>query len=77
MIQVNKEACIACGLCFGTHPEYFAFGADGKAEAIKQPTTDEEMATVQEAIDNCPVWAISDEKVVEMIPPQEEMPVAA
>jgi ferredoxin len=77
MIQVNQDACIACGLCFGTHPEFFAFAANGKAEAIKQPTTDEEKATVQEAIDNCPVGAISDEKVVEMHAPQEDMPMAA
>ena len=76
MVQVNKEACIACGLCFGTHPEYFAFGADGKAEVIKQPETNEEIASVHEAIANCPVWAISDEKVIEM-KPQADMPMAA
>ncbi|MEI7563724.1 MAG: ferredoxin, partial [bacterium] len=55
MVQVDKDLCIACGLCFSTHPDFFALGADGKAEAIKQTTTDEEMASVQEAIDNCPV----------------------
>ena len=76
MIHVNKDACIACGLCFGTHPEYFAFGSDGKAEAIKQPTTDEERTIVEEAIDNCPVGAVSDEKIIEM-KPQAEMPMAA
>jgi ferredoxin len=76
MVLVDKDACIACGLCFGTHSEFFTFGPDGKAEAIKQPTTDEEIATIQEAIDNCPVGAISDTKVVEMTPPQD-IPMAA
>lgn len=64
MVQVNKEWCIACGLCFTSHADFFAFGADGKAEAIKQPVTDEEIASVQEAIDNCPVGAITDTKEV-------------
>jgi hypothetical protein len=48
-------------------------GADGKAEAIKQPVTDEEVVLVQEAIDNCPVTAISHTKVIEMNPQQGEI----
>lgn len=59
MVQVDKDLCISCGLCVHTHSDFFAFGTDNKAEAIKQPTTDEEMAMVQEAINDCPVTAIS------------------
>ena len=72
MVQVDKDLCIACGLCFSTHPDFFALGADGKAEAIKQTTTDEEMASVQEAIDNCPVGAISTITVEEVTPAVKE-----
>lgn len=76
MVQVDKNLCIACGLCFSSHPDFFALGADGKAEAIKQPTTDEEIASVQEAIAGCPVTAISNAKVIDM-PQQDEMKMAA
>lgn len=57
---VNKDTCIGCGLCISTVPEVFEVNADGKAEACGH-TTDENRAAVQEAIDACPVQAISAE----------------
>ena len=68
MVQVDQNLCIACGLCFSTHPDFFVLDTDGKAKAIKQVTTDEEKATVQEAIDNCPVGAISNVAIEETAP---------
>ena len=55
---VNQDTCIGCGLCISTVPEVFEVNADGKAEACGH-TTDENRAAVQEAIDACPVQAIS------------------
>lgn len=57
---VNQDTCIGCGLCISTVPEVFEVNADGKAEACGH-TTDENRAAVQEAIDACPVQAISTE----------------
>lgn len=57
---VNQDTCIGCGLCISTVPEVFEVNADGKAEACAH-TTDENRAAVQEAIDACPVQAISAE----------------
>ena len=57
---VNQDTCIGCGLCISTVPEEFEVNADGKAEACGH-TTDENRAAVQEAIDACPVQAISAE----------------
>ena len=57
---VNQDTCIGCGLCISTVPEVFDVNADGKAEACGH-TTDENRAAVQEAIDACPVQAISAE----------------
>lgn len=57
---VNQDSCIGCGLCISTVPEVFEVNADGKAEAYGH-TTDENRAAVQEAIDACPVQAISAE----------------
>ena len=57
---VNQDTCIGCGLCISTVPEVFEVNADGKAEAYGH-TTDVNRAAVQEAIDACPVQAISAE----------------
>ena len=57
---VNQDTCIGCGLCISTVPEVFEVNADGKAEACGH-TSDENRAAVQEAIDACPVQAISAE----------------
>ena len=57
---VNQDTCIGCGLCISTVPEVFEVNADGKAEACGH-TTDENRAAEQEAIDACPVQAISAE----------------
>ena len=57
---VNQDTCIGCGLCISTVPEVCEVNADGKAEACGH-TTDENRAAVQEAIDACPVQAISAE----------------
>ena len=56
---VDQDLCIGCGLCNATCPEVFEMNADGKAEAIAD-TTDENRDAVQEAIDGCPVSAISE-----------------
>ena len=57
---VNQDTCIGCGLCSSRVPEVFEVNADGNAEACGH-TTDENRAAVQEAIDACPVQAISAE----------------
>ena len=55
---VNQDTFISCGLCISTVPEVFEVNADGKAEAFGHTTTENKSA-VQEAIDACPVQAIS------------------
>ena len=55
--KIDNEACIGCGLCVGNHPEIFAFADDGKAEVI----ADGDDASLEDAIANCPVGAISAE----------------
>lgn len=58
--KVNKDMCIGCGLCTGIADGVFEIGDDGKAEAIVD-TTDENKAVVEDAINSCPVSAISEE----------------
>jgi len=54
MVKVDQKKCIGCGLCASICQEVFEI-KNGKAivKAQKNPSC------VQEAIDNCPVGAIS------------------
>ncbi|NPV88669.1 ferredoxin [Coprothermobacteraceae bacterium] len=58
-VKVDKDLCIACGVCMALCPDVFAAGADGKSEVI--PGSDESLPCVQESIDSCPTGAISKE----------------
>ena len=56
-LVVDKDKCIGCGACVAVAQKSFKMTSDGKSEAINPPGDDE--ATVQSAIDGCPVAAIS------------------
>lgn len=62
-INVNDELCIGCGSCEAIAPEHFELKDDGKSHVKKQYTPEDDKL-IQEAIDSCPVQAItlSDEK---------------
>lgn len=59
-VKVDSDSCIGCGLCAGTVPEVFQVNDAGTAEVIAEASDDKKDA-VQEAIDGCPVSAISEE----------------
>jgi len=54
---VDKEKCIGCGSCVAVSQRSFKMDSDGKSVAI-EPAGDDE-ATIQSAIDSCPVIAVS------------------
>lgn len=56
--QVDKNTCIGCGTCTMVAEKSFSLGDDGKAEFVDSSTGDPE-EKLQEAIDSCPVQAIS------------------
>lgn len=55
--HVDQSTCIGCGLCVQLCPKVFEMQDDGKSKAVN-PNGDEE-ASIQSAIDACPVTAIS------------------
>lgn len=55
---VDQDVCIGCGMCTGIAPNHFQMNDAGKAEAF-QEAADAEKDQVQQAIDSCPVGAIS------------------
>ena len=57
----DDEACIQCGLCYGTAPEFFAEDEDGNAYVIAQPQNDDELAACQEQLEECPTQSIGND----------------
>ncbi len=55
--KVDKELCIGCGLCSAIAGDTFELGDDGKAVVSNPQGNPEE--EIQDAIDSCPVGAIS------------------
>lgn len=53
--------CIGCGLCAGIASDVFEISGSGKAEAVEDATTNN-IETVIEAVESCPVSAISEIK---------------
>jgi len=56
-LKVDKDLCTGCGLCAQICPEVFEIGDDGYACVIEG--ADETLPCVDEAINQCPVGAIS------------------
>lgn len=60
-VCVDKDLCIGCGICEGISAEVFAISSDGVAVVQLDPVPDDLVAVAQEAVDGCPVTAISIE----------------
>lgn len=59
-INLNSDACIGCGACVAICPEYFAF--DGGVSKVIKENTEVSTNNLLEAVDACPVSAISLEE---------------
>ena len=59
-VKVDKGKCIGCGLCTSIAEKTFKLDDEGKAKILSQIGDEEEK--VQEAIDACPVGAITWEE---------------
>ena len=59
MVKVDMEKCIGCGLCPLICDKVFRMNNDGKAE-VKEDMEKEKSQEVKDAIDCCPVDAISE-----------------
>ena len=58
-VSVNDD-CIGCGACVALAPDIFEMSSDTmKSQVKKQPTNDEEIELAKQAVDACPVSAIS------------------
>jgi len=59
-LVIDEDICIGCGSCAVLATKTFVMGDDGKAKVLNR--TGDKPATIQEAIDSCPVTAITWEE---------------
>ena len=56
---VDQDTCIGCELCVGVCPSVFSMNDDGKSIATNDELTGETLDSANEAVDECPVGAIT------------------
>ena len=59
--NVDKNVCIGCGACQAICPDVFEIEDDGLAAATNE-ATDTNIEEAQDAMQGCPVGAISEDK---------------
>lgn len=64
-IIINKEACIGCGLCVHSHPEYLVFDEMGQADPVGKEILPTDKPNILETVEHCPTEAIKIEDVKE------------
>ena len=64
-IVINKDACIGCGLCVSTHPEYLVFDEMGQAEPVGKEVDPNDKAALLETVEHCPTEAFLIEDIKE------------
>lgn len=60
-VKVDQEKCIGCGLCINICPGVFEFDANNKSQVKKDANLEKNKDCIKEAIQSCPVTAISEE----------------
>jgi len=60
-VEVNKDLCIGCGTCVSLCGNVFELGEDNKSHVKKNADLTGNESCIKEAIDACPVQAISAE----------------
>lgn len=58
-LLVDQDKCIGCGTCVALCPEVFELNNEGKAEVKSKVKSEKLKVKIQEAIEACPVEAIS------------------
>jgi ferredoxin len=56
--RIDRDGCIACGLCADTCPEVFRMAEDGLAEVYVDEVPEEVEDMAVEAAEGCPVSVI-------------------
>lgn len=60
--NIGSRGLHRCGLCVSTCPAVFGLAADGKAEVVQTPISEEEKDGARLSAENCPVSVIEAEE---------------
>ncbi|MFZ5975412.1 MAG: ferredoxin [Bacillota bacterium] len=58
LAAVDRDGCIACGLCPATCPQVFRMAGDGRAEIYVAEIPEDAAQAAKEAMEGCPVQVI-------------------
>ena len=61
-IDINKEACVGCGMCVHQNPDYIVFDENGHAEPVGKEINPDDKKSILESIECCPTEAICIEE---------------
>ena len=62
MYKVDQDKCLRCGMCTGICPDVFSFDDEGNIKVNNEIINEELIDSVNEAMESCPVSAISKEE---------------
>lgn len=60
-VKVDQEVCIGCGYCASVCPDVFRVEENIEKAVAFGTVTDENRPSVEDAMEGCPVRAISEE----------------
>jgi len=58
-VKVDKKNCVGCGACVSLCSKYFELDSEGKSKVKKEKVDPKDEKSVREAVESCPVGAIS------------------
>lgn len=60
-LKIDQDKCLRCGMCTGTAMDVFEFDDEGNIKINEENITEENKESIKDAINSCPVGAISKE----------------
>lgn len=64
-INIDQDKCLRCGMCTGIAMDIFEFDDEGNIKVDNEKINDENKEEVKDAMNSCPVGAISSTTVEE------------
>jgi ferredoxin len=57
-VILDRDKCTGLGICESVAPDHFEIDDDGELVLLRDDVTDEERATIEDAVRQCPTGAL-------------------
>jgi ferredoxin len=57
-VILDRDKCTGLGICESVAPDHFEIDDDGELVVLRDDVTDEERATIEDAVRQCPTGAL-------------------